>query len=151
LAVANIPIVVQLSDDFIDRLAAAIVRAQLGGETVSTEASGSSVTHPDDDPWGVTSTGTQNPPAATTEPSRGTTAPASPPPTGVQPGVYQVNTPKGVQTWTLGLASAPLCGHGVPSAHIQGSTNGRAWARYGCAKGKDKSTFRDKCDFSEWA
>jgi hypothetical protein len=136
---------ITVSDNFIDLLAEAIVRKQLGGETVSTEAPGSSVSPPDDDPWSTPQTTPQRPPAATTEPSRGTAAPA------MQSGVYQVNTPKGVQTWTLGLASAPVCGHGVPSAHIQGSTNGRAWARYGCAKGKDKATFRDKCDFSEWA
>lgn len=129
----------QFGSDFIEELAAAIVRLQLGGEVVGTS---NATAPPDDDPWSTSDPGTRNASTGNSGPPRGSSAPS---------GVFQVNTPKGVQTWTLGLANAPVCLCGQPAAHIQGSTNGRAWARYGCAKGKDKDTYRSKCDFSQWA
>lgn len=134
----------QFGDDFITELAAAIVRLQLHGEAVSASTTRSSAP-PDADPWSTPGPGPGNPSTATTAPQ---SAPQAPP---AQTGVFQVSTPKGVQTWTLGLANAPACYCGQPSAYIQGSTNGRDWARYGCGKGKDRDTYRSKCDFSQWA
>jgi hypothetical protein len=146
LATANITI--QVDSDFVHKLAEAIVRKQLGGETVKppdTAADTWPPAPPDDDPWSTPGPGPANSPAATTAP------PADAPAPPVGPSVEIVQTPKGPQTWTLNLPAAPRCLCGQAAAHIQGTTNGRTWARYGCAKAKDKSTYRSKCDFSEWA
>lgn len=142
-------ITIQLGEDLVHELAAAIVKLQTGGTVRPPEnqpdtwPSGPA----DDDPWSTPGPGASSPSAATTAPP----GPASAPPAPAAMSVEIVNTPKGAQTWTLNHPSAPVCGCGRPSAHIQGSTNGRAWARYGCALGKDKATFRNKCDFSQWA
>jgi len=146
-------ITVHVDNEFVDALAAAIVRQQLGGQVVGGGQGQAPADAPpwppeqsaDDDPWGAPP-GNPNP-----NPAPPAAPPTPPPPAPPQTGTFQVQTPKGMQQWTLGSQNAPACGCGQPAAYIQGSTNGRAWARWGCAKGKDKATYRSKCDFSQWA
>lgn len=145
-------ITISVDDSFVEQLAAAIVRQQLGGKTEAPADNGWPPAPADDDPWGSppsSSTTGSLPPVPNAAPPVSTPPPPPAPPQ--QAGTFQVQTPKGTQQWTIGAQNAPACGCGQAAAYIQGSTNGRAWARWGCAKGRDKATFRSKCDFSEWA
>lgn len=134
MAAANLTIV--LDDAFADALADKILaRLEAGAPGVLEKAGmtpGSTAPPPDDDPWGE--------PAPPAEPA--------PPP---QQHTITVTTPKGQQKWTLNDPSAPACECDEPAALIQGSTNGKSWKRYGCAKGASQDTWRGKCTFSQWA
>jgi len=67
-------------------------------------------------------------------------------------GEYVVDTPNGKRTWTFGVAGAPECDCGHPAAMVTGRKAGakRDWNAYWCPLGFDKSTYKDKCSFSEF-
>lgn len=157
MATANIT--VHLGDDFIQKLAAEIVRQQMGGETVSQQtpapaAGGSWPSQPQyagedaEDPWGAPS----GPPATATAPSGGYSAApspaqaASPHPAGPQGPT--VLPGKNGQTYTFGLPNAPACECGQQAALRQGSTNGKPWKQWVCAK--SHSDWRNKCQFAQF-
>lgn len=58
---------------------------------------------------------------------------------------------KGQQKWTFNSGNAPTCGCGNPAAFAEGATNGKAWKRWTCAKGRpDQDNWKSKCDFNEF-
>lgn len=124
---------------------AAWLRSQgqnVGNATVTTNApaavSQPASTAPEADPW------TDAAPAATNA------APTATAPSGA-PTTFTVNTPKGVQTWTLNAGNAPTCNCGQPAAFQEGNTNGRDWKRWTCAKAADKQNYKSKCAFNQFA
>lgn len=96
------------------------------------------------DPWGQPP-GAQRPAQTQREAPRQ----AAPPPQ--QDGnVVTVQTPNGLQVWTLNPGNAPWCGCGEPSALVHGTTKqGKPYNAYRCAKGAG-ADWRGKCDYNEW-
>lgn len=67
---------------------------------------------------------------------------------GVQ--VIQVQGRNGMTTWELNRPDAPACDCHEPAAFVKGSTNGKAWARWTCARGRDRN-HGQKCKFNQFA
>lgn len=102
------------------------------------------------DPWGQAA-----PPQAPAQ-SQGSTfrrmpAPPAQPPPPAESGTVTVQTPNGLQVWTLAPNGAPACKCGEASALVHGTNkNGGAYNAYRCAKGAGDN-WRAKCDFNQWA
>jgi hypothetical protein len=99
------------------------------------------------DPWGQPPAAPQN--GAQRPPS--TFRPASPPAAPQTPQQLTVQTPNGLQVWTLAPNGAPSCLCGEPAALVHGTKkNGGPYNAYRCAKGAGQN-WRAKCDFNQWA
>jgi hypothetical protein len=58
---------------------------------------------------------------------------------------------KGPQDWTFNSTNAPTCGCGNPAAFCEGTTNGKPWKAWRCAKRRpDEDTWKNACDFNEF-
>lgn len=100
------------------------------------------------DPWGqppASQNGAQSP--GGTFRTAATATRAAP----VQESTITVQTPNGLQVWTLAPNGAPSCKCGEPAALVHGTNrNGGAYNAYRCAKGAGDN-WRTKCDFNQWA
>jgi hypothetical protein len=97
------------------------------------------------DPWG-------QPPARQEAPQRPPSTFRRPePPAPPQASTVTVQTPNGLQVWTLAPDGAPSCLCGETSALVHGTNkNGGPYNAYRCAKGSGDQ-WRTKCDFNKWA
>jgi hypothetical protein len=132
---------ITVDNEFIDMLAEAIARRSLGEMAAPGPYSEPPPPAPSD-PWD-----SSPPPPPAAQPP----APAPQPAPPAQSGTFAVSTPKGPQQWSLGRTDAPPCECGTAAAYVQGSTNGKTWRHWRCAKGISQDTWRSKCNFSQWA
>ena len=111
--------------------------------TVTNNVTDAVPSAPEADPWTDGPSAPSNPAPSTSAPSNGASS-------GV-PRTFTVNTPKGPQTWTLNAGNAPMCNCGQSAAFQEGSTNGRDWKRWTCAKAADKQNYKSKCQFNQFS
>jgi hypothetical protein len=95
-----------------------------------------------DDPWG----GGQ---ASTSGSAQGSSASGSGSPgaSSDRPASGTVTDDRGKQ-WTFAAPNAPSCQCGEPAALVKGSTNGKPWSQWRCAKSYDD--WKSKCQFSQF-
>jgi hypothetical protein len=132
---------IDLSDDFIGRIADAVA-ARMGGtvkpgpdKPQGRAASAAGATTPgagEPDPWDSPSAG------------QGASEPDG-------PEVVEVKAFGQVQTWTLRKPGAPKCQCGEPAALVDAKSKaGKPYQQWKCAKGAG-SDWKKKCDYKEWA
>jgi len=141
-------LVIEVSDDFIAKLADAVALRSLAnaGMTPAEEAPQTDAATRADDPWAGT--------GATTAPPQTASQGAAAPNTGALTGTTTISTPSGNQTVTFSPAGGPPCGHGRPAALFVGKNarSGKQWRQYRCALAAAPGDgWKDKCDFSQWA
>ncbi len=97
----------------------------------------SSTQQPAADPWDTDTPATaDNAPASRSEPSRGGSSRSG------------TVTDSKNRVWTFGAAGSPSCLCGDAAVLVKGSTNGKSWEQWRCAK--DFDDYKHKCKFSEW-
>lgn len=135
---------IELSDEFVNRLAEAVARKQLeiAGMAADPTGQGSGPAHgathatPQDSPAHADPWGGGSPPQTASAPSGPT-------------GTKTVNTPSGPRTWTFNAVGAPQCDCGDPAGLVQGKSARGTFKQWRCAKGAGDD-WKSKCEFSQW-